>query len=67
MAKFDLEKGDMIYDRALSYDDYNVYGYHLFGSRKLSYLQRNLGDLNSVGAITTDDMSIFTPILRGTV
>ena len=67
MAKIDLEKGDMNYDRALSYDDYNVYGYHLFGSRKLSYLQRNLGDLNSDGAITTDDMSIFTPILRGTV
>lgn len=68
MAKVDLEKGDSTFDRALDYADVDVLGNYFVGNQKdISYLQRYLCDMNSDGAITTDDIRILSSMLYGTI
>lgn len=65
IAKIDLEKGDMTYDRSLDYNDYNVYGNHIANNKKISYLQKCIGDLDSDGKIGGSDNGIIYSIISG--
>lgn len=64
IAKINLEKGDLNFDRAFDASDEDVLGYYLFGNKKdISYLQRYLGDMDNNDTITTNDIAIFAKIL----
>lgn len=65
IAKIDLEKGDMNYNRSFDYSDYNIYGTHVAGGRIISYLQNYLGDLNDNGKVDGYDVAIFLQIING--
>ena len=65
MAKIDLEKGDMNYNRATDYDDYNIYGDHIVNGREISYLQEYIGDINNNGSIDGFDISTIDNIIHG--
>lgn len=65
MAKIDLEKGDMNYNRAMDYGDYDVYGNHIVNGRKISYLQRCIGDININGSIDKFDIGTIDNIIHG--
>ena len=67
IAKIDLEKGDINYDRSINFKEISAYNSYMRGQEQISYLQEYLGDMNNDGAVTPNDMAILAPILYGTV
>ncbi len=64
MVKINFDKGDMNYNKAMDYDDYNEYANYL-NRRKISYLQRCIGDINNNGNIDEFDISTIKNIIFG--
>ena len=68
MARINIEKGDLNFDRAFDYDDVDVLGNYVVGSKKdISYLQMYLGDMNNDGSIASNDINLIVTMLYGTV
>lgn len=65
IAKIDLEKGDMNYNRSFDYGDYNILGPHIVSGLQISYLQNYLGDLDNNGKVEGNDLGIMQKIIYG--
>ena len=64
MARINIEKGDLNFDRAFDYDDVDVLGNYVVGSKKdISYLQMYLGDMNNDGSIASNDINLIVTML----